>query len=80
MTVAELIAILQTQDQTLRVVVRGYEGGVNDVGGCTPVLLILDAHRGSSYMGRHEDLFDRDMYMLSDYPEHKTAEGLKIHA
>lgn len=53
MTVAELILALQAQDPKLRVIIRGYEGGYNDVGVLTDLEIALDVHE-AWYYGKHE--------------------------
>lgn len=55
MTVAELIRNLQAlgiEKQDLPVVVRGYEGGVNDVVELTPIEIVRDAN-AAGYYGQH---------------------------
>lgn len=69
MTVKELIeALSKVEDQEVRVMVRGYEGGVDDIvigngiDNNTPAIIYvaLDVHR-EWYMGKHErvdDMYD----------------------
>ena len=54
MTVGELIEQLRALDPELRVVVRGYEGGVNDVSELRHLKIELDAN-SAWYYGRHEE-------------------------
>ena len=56
MTVAELIEKLKEYPQDLRVVVRGYEGGVNDVSDFEEFEILLDYY-DSWYYGKHEEVF-----------------------
>ena len=53
MNVKELIEHLQTMPSDTMVVVAGYEGGVNEVGGVDKIKLLLDQH-DEWYYGRHE--------------------------
>lgn len=53
MKVKELIESLQRQDQDARVVIRGYEGGVDDVSGSDAVTIAVDVHE-EWYYGKHE--------------------------
>ena len=53
MNVEELIAELQKLDPTLRVVVRGYEEGVNTVGRVAQISIRLNANTEWDY-GQHE--------------------------
>ena len=63
MTVNELIKVLtQIEDQETRVMVRGYEGGVDDIKDKTPAIenIALDVN-DKWYYGRHErvdDMYD----------------------
>ena len=54
MIVAELIRLLTQYSGDTRVVIRGYEGGYNDVKLLNPVELKLD-HESSCYYGQHAD-------------------------
>jgi hypothetical protein len=53
MTVGDLITALHRLPQDLPVVVRGYEGGYDDLNLVSLPLLERDVHTRSSYMGRH---------------------------
>jgi hypothetical protein len=53
MTVAELINALQEFDPKLRVIVRGYEGGYDDVDTPNPLEIALEVH-DAWYYGKHE--------------------------
>jgi hypothetical protein len=61
MTIAELIEKLQKYPQDLRVVVRGYEGGVDDVDYVEETEIYLN-HNTAWYYGKHEVVKD---YILS---------------
>ena len=54
MTVAELIEKLKEYPQDLRVVVRGYEGGVDDVSHFEELEILLDYY-DAWYYGKHEE-------------------------
>lgn len=49
MTVAELIDILKALPPTMRIMVQGYEGGLEDPTVSKPALLILDTIDSSVY-------------------------------
>jgi hypothetical protein len=53
MTIAELIEELQNYPQDTRVVVRGYEAGVNDVDYVEETEIYLN-YNTASYYGKHE--------------------------
>ena len=55
MNVGQLIEQLKNYPQDLRVVVRGYEGGYNDVDTFENLKLVLDYH-SAWYYGKHEDV------------------------
>jgi hypothetical protein len=55
MNVDQLIKRLQMYPPDLRVVVRGYEGGYNDVDTFENLKLVLDYH-SAWYYGKHEDV------------------------
>ena len=54
MNVNQLIKRLQMYPPDLRVVVRGYEGGYNDVDTFENIKIVLDYH-SEWYYGKHED-------------------------
>ena len=54
MNVGQLIEQLKNYPQDLRVVVRGYEGGYNDVDTFEKLKIVLDYH-SAWYYGKHED-------------------------
>ena len=54
MNVDQLIKRLQMYPPDLRVVVRGYEGGYNDVDTFENIKILLDYH-SAWYYGKHED-------------------------
>ena len=55
MKVSTLIKKLQKLDQNAPVLVRGYEGGYNDIKGVTKRRLIKNFNEGTWYYGKHED-------------------------
>ena len=55
MNVDQLIKRLQMYPPDLRVVVRGYEGGYNDVDTFEKLKIVLDYH-SAWYYGKHEDV------------------------
>jgi hypothetical protein len=54
MNVNQLIKRLQMYPPDLRVVVRGYEGGYNDVDTFENIKIVLNYHE-EKYYGKHED-------------------------
>ena len=56
MTIAELIDELIKYPQDTRVVVRGYEGGVDDVGGVKEIEIYLKCNMSTWYYGTHEEV------------------------
>jgi hypothetical protein len=54
MNVGQLIEQLKNYPQDLRVVVRGYEGGYNDVDTFENLKIVLNYHE-EWYYGKHED-------------------------
>jgi hypothetical protein len=63
MTVGELIEKLQAMPQDARVVVDGYEGGVDDAADPALVTIALNVN-ASTWMGKHEvvDDMNRDRF------------------
>ena len=57
MTVAELITLLSTLDQTKRVFVRGDEDGVDDINRANPIAVQLNANP-EWYYGDHAIIYD----------------------
>jgi len=55
MNVNQLIKRLQMYPPDLRVVVRGYEGGYDDVNNFEQLKIVLDYH-SEWYYGKHEDV------------------------
>ena len=60
MKVKELIQELQKLDPELLVVVRGYEGGVDEANNIYLCNVELDSNAGIEYYGKHEVLHDGD--------------------
>jgi len=61
MTVKNLIDLLSACDPETRVVVAGYEGGVDDVSGLENIHIRLDANANDAwYYGRHEPTWDSE--------------------
>lgn len=54
MTIAELIKKLQEYPEDTRVVIRGYEGGLNDVDEVELTKIYLNYYT-ASYYGKHEE-------------------------
>jgi len=72
MTVKQLIKVLsQIQDQDIRVMVRGYEGGYNDINVDSPTIQYMALNVNDEwYYGDHErveDIMeqDKDRYHIS---------------
>lgn len=74
MTVAELIAVLSAFPQDSRVVVRGYEYGVDDILSPKAVIIALNVN-DESYAGPHEDL---DSGLLRDPAKYRTEAAVYI--
>lgn len=55
MTVKDLIERLKDQPDDLRVLVRGYEGGFNDIGFIEQIPIKLNAN-SAWYYGKHEEV------------------------
>ena len=72
MTVAELIEKLKEYPQDLRVVVRGYEGGVNDVSDFKEFEILLDYY-DACYYGKHEEVFS-----WTEDTTHEKVPALKL--
>ena len=60
MNVGQLIEQLKQLDPEAMVVVRGYEGGVNEVVSHTVCKIAIDANKGEWYFGRHEVMDDEN--------------------
>ena len=56
MTIAELIEKLQEYPQDTRVVVRGYEGGLDDVRELEEIEIYLNCNMSTWYYGNHEEV------------------------
>jgi hypothetical protein len=68
MTVQELIKILETLNPETRVVVKGYEGGVDDVQSVASVLIALNQNT-EWYYGKHGiansyEPYDEQAYLI----------------
>lgn len=68
MTVQELIKILESLNSQTRVVVKGYEGGVNDVQSVADILIALNQNT-EWYYGKHEiansnEPYDEQAYLI----------------
>ncbi|NBU98594.1 MAG: hypothetical protein EBS19_10365 [Spirochaetia bacterium] len=61
MTVKELIEELSKHSENIRVVIKGYEDGVDDVGRLKVVKLKLDTGK-EWYYGKHSVTEDNDNY------------------
>jgi len=72
MTIAELIEKLKEYPQDLRVVVRGYEGGVDDVS-CFEEMEIYLNYNSSWWYGKHEEV---DPYGMNT--THEKVSALKL--
>ena len=65
MKVKELIEKLSQLDSELMVVVRGYEGGVNEVTHCELCNVALNVNK-EWYYGKHETLSDNELKKVKD--------------
>lgn len=60
-TVADLIAFLQTQPPDRRVVLDGYEGGIDDIASVSEVSIEPDANMRPQPFGGHQDVVPNDV-------------------
>lgn len=60
MTVSELIEALRKEPQDARVVVDGYEGGVDDANSIRQLRIRVNATKHVGYWGDHEDIHPDD--------------------
>jgi hypothetical protein len=73
MKVRELIEMLKSMDGDARVVISGYEGGVDDVNGCRFVTVALDVNT-AWYYGKHETIdFDRENVLYESHEKEKSV-------
>ena len=78
MKVKELIEQLKQLNPELMVVVRGYEGGVNEVVSYEECNIALDANKGDWYYGRHE-VVEFDKFSFSNpVGNHPIVKGVKL--
>ena len=73
MNVNQLIKRLQMYPPDLRVVVRGYEGGYNDVDTFENLKIVLDYH-SAWYYGKHEDANTK--YYVPDKTKYTIVKGI----
>ena len=59
MKIKELIKLLEKEDPEMRVVLAGYEGGLNDVYKLEKLKIRLDAN-SEWYYGTHEEVFNEE--------------------
>ena len=60
MTVRELVALLSSlEHQDRRIVVNGYEGGLEDIREIEECGLIVNGYKDQAYMGTHEEVWDK---------------------
>jgi len=76
MTVKELIKELKKLDPELQVFVRGYEGGVDDVGIREPSNYALN-YNTEDYYGSHEQVDDEDIN-LKMYRNYTIVKGVQL--
>lgn len=76
MNVGQLIEQLKQLNPELMVLVRGYEGGVNEVTSHTLCDVALDAN-DEWYYGRHEVISDGDLEEYTDVK--KVVKGVKLN-
>ena len=69
MTVGNLIELLKEHDPNLPVMVRGYEGGVDDVNVLEKIKVVLNSNTTEWYYGDHEPY---DLKQL-DIPENAVT-------
>jgi len=76
MTVKELIKELKKLDPELQVFVRGYEGGVDDVGIREPSNFVLN-YNTEDYYGSHEEI-DEDDLKKKYYQKYTIVKGVQL--
>jgi hypothetical protein len=79
MIVKELIEYLQTVDPELKVFVKGYEAGYNDVNAINHEDMVLNVH-GVWYYGKHDLLkyVEKKDKILDRESEHKSIKSIII--
>ena len=79
MTVKELIEYLQTIDPELRVFVKGYEAGYNDVNAINHEDMVLNMNN-IWYYGKHDLLrnMEKKDKILDKESNHKSIKGIII--
>ena len=79
MIVKELIEYLQTIDPELRIFVKGYEAGYNDINNINHEELVLNVH-GIWYYGKHDLLsnMEKKDKILDRESEYKSIKGIII--
>lgn len=75
MTTQELIEKLQQFPPDTRVVIPGYEGGLNDVGDLEEIEIYLN-YNTSSYYGPHEEV--NDYTTEFNYNKCEKAQAIKL--
>ncbi|WP_424946863.1 hypothetical protein [Candidatus Spongiihabitans sp.] len=68
MIVKELIQLLQDHDPDKKVIVRGYEGGYNEVLEIVQMDIVPNPHQKASYNGEYENTYFDD-----EVPDTATA-------
>lgn len=78
MKVSELIKLLQNEDPEDMVVVRGYEGGVNEVHEVLRIQIVRYYHqKHASYLGLHARAEDVDDELTAGLPWAVELEGAR---
>jgi len=83
MTGRELIAALLALDpdtRNLPIIIRGYEGGHDDVSQLELVEIATDRHAGESYYGRHEIVHDAEEkeWVTEDKPGTQFSKAIHL--
>lgn len=74
MIIAELIKELEQYPQDTRVVIRGYEGGMDDVDEVELTEIYLNYNAGTWYYGNHEEVSS-----ISSHSEGKYEKVSAVH-
>lgn len=76
MTIAELIEKLKKFPQDSRVVVRGYEGGVDDVTSIDDIKILLNYNKDAWYYGDHKPFYEYMKY--KEYQEYEKVPAIYL--
>jgi len=80
MTNKELIEHLSTLDPDMKIMVRGYEGGCEDleIHQIKPSVVLLDYYQGYSYYGEHKHYDLNDWLDPEDRAKYKVIDAILL--